>query len=128
MHDATPLTDRQENQRTFWSQIAANLRSCSAKPSSLNSVWREPRQRPWMLGVACARRDGGRTRAASGTGLAWLEEAMRAWPGRGKASGLGVAWMRGKGAALFDVRGGTVTSLVVYIDRERGLADLGLRE
>ena len=34
-HDATPLSDRQENQRTFWSQIAANLRSCGAKPSSL---------------------------------------------------------------------------------------------
>src|SRR5437899_13032398 len=35
--DATPLSDRQENQRTFWSQIAANLRSCGAKPSSLRA-------------------------------------------------------------------------------------------
>jgi len=36
-HDATPLSDRQENRRTFWSQIAANPRSCGAKPSSLRA-------------------------------------------------------------------------------------------
>jgi hypothetical protein len=34
--------------------------------------------------------------------------------------------MRGKRAALFHVHGGKVTRLVVYIDRERGLAELGL--
>src|ERR1700722_16706452 len=74
---------------------------------------------------------------SSGSGLAWLADAMRAWlgawedfhseaeecreldskrvlvlavySGRGKTSGLGVAQMRGKGAALFHVQGGRVT-------------------
>jgi ketosteroid isomerase-like protein len=41
--------------------------------------------------------------------------------GRGKASGLDV----GQVAQLFHVRGGKVTRLVVWIDGERALADLG---
>jgi ketosteroid isomerase-like protein len=43
--------------------------------------------------------------------------------GRGRASGLEV---EGRRANLFHLRGGKVTSLVVYWDRARALADAGL--
>jgi ketosteroid isomerase-like protein len=43
--------------------------------------------------------------------------------GRGKASGLEIGERR---ANLFHLRGGKVTSLVVYWDRARALADAGL--
>jgi ketosteroid isomerase-like protein len=43
--------------------------------------------------------------------------------GRGRASGVEIAKKR---ANLFHLRGGKVTSLVVYWDRERALADVGL--
>jgi ribonuclease PH len=46
--------------------------------------------------------------------------------GRGKASGVEVDRMRAKGANLFHIRGGKVTRLAVYWDRERALADVGL--
>ena len=46
--------------------------------------------------------------------------------GRGKTSGLELGQMQAKGANLFHVRGGKVTRLVAYADRERALADLGL--
>ena len=46
--------------------------------------------------------------------------------GRGKTSGLEVRQMRTEGAVLFHFRGGKVTTVVVYWDRERALADLGL--
>ncbi len=48
--------------------------------------------------------------------------------GRGKTSGLEVGDIQMKGANLFDVRGGKVTRLVLYWDRERAFADLGLEE
>jgi ketosteroid isomerase-like protein len=46
--------------------------------------------------------------------------------GRGKSSGLELAEVRSKGAALIHVRDGKVTRLVVYWAREHALTDLGL--
>lgn len=46
--------------------------------------------------------------------------------GRGKTSGLDAGEMRARAASLFHVRGGKVTRLVLYPDRERAFADLGL--
>ena len=52
--------------------------------------------------------------------------------GRGKASGVDLAQLRSEaarqGADLFHIRGGRVTKLTVYFDRERALADLGIKE
>jgi ketosteroid isomerase-like protein len=45
--------------------------------------------------------------------------------GRGKGSGVEVAT---KGAAVYHVRDGRVVRLILYWDRDRALADLGLEE
>jgi ketosteroid isomerase-like protein len=46
--------------------------------------------------------------------------------GRFKTSGIELEEMPTKGATVFRVREGRVTKLVLYADRERALADLGL--
>jgi ketosteroid isomerase-like protein len=46
--------------------------------------------------------------------------------GRGRVSGLELAQMLSDGAHLFHIRGGKVTRLVIYMNRERALADVGL--
>ena len=46
--------------------------------------------------------------------------------GRAKASGMDLAEMRTKQAALFQIRRDKVTRLALYWDQNRALADLGL--
>jgi len=46
--------------------------------------------------------------------------------GRGKTSGLELRQIGASGANLFQIRGGKVTRFVIYLDRDRALADLGL--
>jgi hypothetical protein len=45
---------------------------------------------------------------------------------RGKTSGLEIGQMLTKGGVLFRVRRGKVATLILYLDRDRALADLGL--
>ena len=46
--------------------------------------------------------------------------------GRGKTSGLELGQLRAKGASLFHLRDGKVTRLVLYLDGDGALTDLGL--
>ena|SRR2546422_1380891 len=48
--------------------------------------------------------------------------------GRGKTSGLELGQMWSKGAVLLHLRGAKVTRELIYFDRERAFADLGLSE
>lgn len=48
--------------------------------------------------------------------------------GRGKTSGLDLGQMRAQGALLVHIRDRKVTRLVLYWDRDRALADLGLEQ
>ena len=48
--------------------------------------------------------------------------------GRGKRSGVALEQIGSEGAALYHIRDGRVTRQVVYFDRDRALADLGLEE
>jgi len=46
--------------------------------------------------------------------------------GRGKTSGMDIGHIGAEGAALFHVRRGRVTRLVIYGERKHSLDDLGL--
>jgi len=48
------------------------------------------------------------------------------WSGRGKRSGLQIGQMWANAATLFHIRSRRVTKLVVYFERDRAFADLGL--
>ena len=48
--------------------------------------------------------------------------------GRGKRSGIELGQIASEGAVLYHIRSGRVTKQVVYFDRDRALADLGLNE
>ena len=48
--------------------------------------------------------------------------------GRGKGSGIELHGISAKSANVFTVRGGKVTRLILYWDRARAIADLGLSE
>jgi ketosteroid isomerase-like protein len=46
--------------------------------------------------------------------------------GRGRTSGIEISQIQACGAFVFHIREGKVLQLVAYLDRERGLAELGL--
>ena len=92
----------------------------------------------------------------SWTGLTGMSEGMRSWisaweefrveaeeyreldeervlvlvqlSGRGKTSGLEIGRTRVGQANLFHIRDGKVSRVVIYLDHDRALADLGLKE
>jgi len=53
---------------------------------------------------------------------------LHRFTGRGKRSGLELDQMQTRGASVYYVRDKVVTRMVAYWDRDRALADLGLKE
>jgi ketosteroid isomerase-like protein len=46
--------------------------------------------------------------------------------GRGRTSGIDISEIATKSANVFEIRGGKVTNLTLYWDRDRAIADIGL--
>lgn len=51
---------------------------------------------------------------------------LQRFTGRGKTSGVQLGQMRTKAATVYHVRRDEVVKMVIYLDRDRALADLGL--
>jgi ketosteroid isomerase-like protein len=51
---------------------------------------------------------------------------LHRFSGRGESSGLELEQMQATGATVYHVRANKVVRMVVYFDRDRALADLGL--
>ena len=68
--------------------------------------------------------------AAEGTREADDEQVLvfGRFSGRGKASGVELRDLNTRGACAIQARGGKVTRVAIYWDRQRALADLGLAE
>jgi len=77
--------------------------------------------RGWLSAWEEARVDAEEYRELDGERVLVLTRAG----GRGKTSGLELEQVWAKGLQLFHVRGGKVTRIVVYFNRDRALADLG---
>jgi ketosteroid isomerase-like protein len=54
--------------------------------------------------------------------------ALVSYTARGKSSGVEVGDVQSRGANVFEIRDGSVRRLVLYWDRNRALADVGLEE
>ena len=53
---------------------------------------------------------------------------LNSFGGRGRTSGVGVGELMTQGASVWTIDGGRVRRLVLYWNRDRALADLGLEE
>jgi hypothetical protein len=53
---------------------------------------------------------------------------LHRYSGRGKTSGLGIGEIASKGADLFHISDGKVTSLILYWQLDHAFADLGLKQ
>ncbi len=80
--------------------------------------------RSWLNAFEDFRAEGAEVRELEGERVLALVQ----FRGRGRTSGLDVGQTQTKGANLFHLRGGKVTRLVTYMDRERALEAVGLSE
>jgi hypothetical protein len=53
---------------------------------------------------------------------------LTAFSARGRSSGIEIAQVMARGASLFEIEDGRVTKVILYFNRDRALADLGLEE
>jgi hypothetical protein len=87
--------------------------------SAMNAVWRE-----FASAWEDFRAEAVEFRALDAERVSSLSD----FSARGKTSGLDIGAMRARGAGVWHVRGGMVTKLIVHLDRDHALADLGPEE